>query len=152
MSSNSFQISGSALALLPSSGWSSDTTNSGGTLTNLTGINFLFETFSNYPKLVRLTIKGNFDLTTTAAGHMNYNCYFQHANLPKWAWPASVPGVTASNTEGSTAFNINDFASPVILTIGDDGSQSFIGLKTTPYGALGPLSVPFSASILYLAA
>lgn len=85
MASNVWLINGAALAGLGGgAGWSAQAGSAGGTMTDLNGLNFSFETYANYPKLCTLTVSGTCTMESTGPGQMTYNCVIPNAQLPIW--------------------------------------------------------------------
>lgn len=100
------------------------------TFQNATNPSFIFESFANYPKLVRLTVSlpSTFTATTTS-GVSSLSCVIPIASLPSWAQPASVTGsVTSTNTTG-----------------GSVGTTTVTVLPSTT----SPISVSLSAALIY---
>jgi hypothetical protein len=87
--------------------WTSDTTNAGGTITNLGNLNAVFEK-DPHAKRARVTFTGTPSITTTAAGLLAYNLIITKATIAEQFWPKYTGTVTCWNQcAGDGALDIN---------------------------------------------
>lgn len=126
MASNTLQISGIALNALGTSvgGWSPDAFNVGVTA-NMIGLNWIFETDSTHPGMVKVTLSGSITATLApGAGRFYYNCYIPNSMLPSWARGPIAPSNGDSGSCAAARFPLYaDNHSPFTFDVA--GSTSF---------------------------
>ena len=153
MSSNSFILKGTDGGV--GNGYWTNEGTSVGTLTLANGINFRFETFANYPKLVRVSLTGTYTLSTSGAGQVGINCTIPLSALPSWARPArAVPPATAFNSSVGGGFAI-DYPSAADLiyfncNISSDATNMLITCRATATAAVGALVANVSTLCTYI--
>lgn len=152
MSANTLQILGTAGGA--GNGYWTIPAGSVATLTNANGINFLFETFANYPKLVRLTLSGTSTLGSSAAGVLTLLATIPAAQIPRWALPPVVGNAAglATNTFGSIALPsaLATTALPRISLSNDLANVLFLITATSVTTTAGA-ATPMNSTILYIA-
>lgn len=132
MSSNSFILAGSAGGA--GNGYWTNEAGSALTVSNANGLNFSFESFANYPKLIRLTITGTITGVVAAAGDANIVCTIPLSALKSWLKPSTGPsqlGYSASTSlAGASSFPcFQDGPNPtdrLALTISADSTNLYL--------------------------
>lgn len=150
MPSNSFILKGTT----PNAGngyW----TASGGTVGSLTlasGVNFMFESFADRPGQVRLTFKGTWSMSSSAAGIMVFNCIIPLSVLPVWARPMKV---TAGSVYGGSVGVGGFLGTPIpgqltTTNVASDSTNMLITVYGQATAASGSVSMPVSTTMTYL--
>lgn len=112
MSTNTLILSGNA------SYWSSDNLNSGGSLTNLNGLSFTFESVDQLPKQTKCTVQGTATIViTTVPGTIAYNCIIPLSTFGSQTWLIPRLGLGGANVW-------QDSAGSVALTFADSGGNT----------------------------
>lgn len=123
MSSNTHQLKASTIQSA-GGGWSAGVGNNTPLSGSGSGLSYTFETFSNYAKIVRVTIVGL--LLVSGSGVLNQTLTIPPSVLPSWAQPA--PGFVG----GGTSLSLGGGSSAPSY----DGAMLNVGLNgySTPSG------------------
>lgn len=135
MSNNSIELK-NADVVAAGGGWEAKATNTT-TLGSTNGLTYRFETFSNMPKLVRLTIIGTLLITATASGVVSYGLTIPPSILPSWAQPSL--GTSGTSIYPSIGVGYPHVTTNIAGYVGDGGNgldlrigNSFTGTILSP--------------------
>lgn len=133
--------------------WSPDNFNSGATLSNLVGLNFVFQAIGD--KKVRLTVSGSLTMAVATIGTVAYNAIIPLSVLYPFARPEVGTGGSNiwQSSAGSSLAPLATVAGITIANVGlsvsGDSSNFLLKLFGTTPATIASTAINFSAEVEY---
>lgn len=148
MSSNTFQLAGTAGGA--GNGWGAAT--GVGTMTLGNAVNFVWEAFANYPKLVRVTLSGTYTIAASGAGALTLTYTIPLTSLPTWARPAAPTSPATINTSvgGASGFPTSIAVAWYSVNVTNNGTSMIISVSGQASALVAAISQNAACVLTYI--